>query len=123
VEGLTLNAEAGNNTDDTINVGNGNLDLLGGAVTVNGGPNTDLVNVNDQLNPAAGTYTMNVTTLTRPRFGGLTYAGIEDFVLNAETGFNVFNILGTPLTMTTTIRQNGGRVNVLGATGPLIILP
>jgi hypothetical protein len=35
----------------------------------------------------------------------------------------VFNILGPPLTMTTTIRQNVGRVNVLGATGPLKILP
>src|SRR5262249_35088188 len=99
------------------------LDLLDGFVTVNGGLNNDTVNVNDQLNPAADTYTMNVTTLTRPNFAGLRYTGIENFVLNAETGFNVFNILRTPLTMTTTIRRNVGTVNVPGTTGPLIILP
>jgi hypothetical protein len=101
VEGLTLNAEAGDNTvninsttagvaltvnagagDDTINVGNGDLDNLLGAVTVNGQGGNDTINVNDTLNPAADTYTLTGTTLTRPRFGGLTYAGIEIFVLN-----------------------------------------
>ena len=116
---VTVNAGPGN---DTINVGNGNLDNLPGAVTVNGQGGIDTVNVNDTA-PFSDTYTITNTTLSRIIFGGLTYSGIENFVLNAETGFNVFNVFGTPLTMTTTINKNGGKVNILGPHGPLIINP
>ena len=143
IEGLTLNAETGNNTininstafgvpvtvnaglgNDTINVGNGNLDNLPGAVTVNGQGGVDTVNVNDQTAPFSDTYTITNTTLSRIIFGGLTYSGIENFVLNAETGFfNVFNIFGTPLTMTMTINMNGGTPIFIGPHGPLFINP
>ncbi len=142
IEGLALYAESGNNTininssaagvpltvnagagNDTINVGNGNLNNLKGAVTVNGQAGTDKVNVNDQSNASGDTYTMKPTTLAPPFFAGLTYAGIETFVLNAETGFNTFNILGTPLAMKTTINKHGGTVKILGPTGPLFVNP
>jgi hypothetical protein len=144
VEGMTLNAEAGSNTininstaagvpvtvnagagNDTVNVGSGNLDLLRGAVTVNGQAGTDRVNVNDQNLAFNDTYSITNTTVTRPIFGGLTYGTIEFLTINAQTGKNVFNIFGTPATVSTTINGNGGgdTFNILGPVGPLTINP
>src|SRR5262249_14733429 len=62
---LTVNAGGGN---DTINVGNGNLDNLKGAVAVNGQAGTDKVNVSDQANARGDTYTVTSSTVARPTF-------------------------------------------------------
>jgi hypothetical protein len=114
VEGLTLNAESGDNLvninstalgvpvtinagggNDIINVGNGNLDLLPGAVTVNGQAGTDMVNINDQSVPYSDTYTVTSSTLSRFIFGGLTYGAVEGLTLNAESGNNTINVAST----------------------------
>jgi Ca2+-binding RTX toxin-like protein len=97
---VTINAGDG---DDTITVGSGDLDLLEGAVTVNGENDTDKVIVNDQTAGYSDYYTLTGTTVTRDRFGGLTYGTAEGLTLNAESGSNIIKVhsitSGTPVTI------------------------
>src|SRR5262245_18938115 len=53
----------GRNNNDTITIGNGKLDRLPYAVSVQGGPGTDIVNVNDQAAAFGDSYTITGTTL------------------------------------------------------------
>ena len=106
---VTVNPGAGN---DTVDVGNGNLNNLQGAVRVNGQETgNDFVNVNDQSNAIAPTYTITSTTVSRfpGFFGGLTYSGIKGLRLNGSSGADTYNVVstaaGTPVTL------NGGNGN------------
>ena len=101
VEGLTLNAESGNNTinvngtaavclltvnagagNDTINVGRTasslvsgiSLDACHGAVSLNGQAGTDVLNINDQAAAAGHTYTLDGSTLSRDGAAAITFA-------------------------------------------------
>ena len=142
IEGLTLNAETGDNTininstafgvpvtvnaglgNDTINVGNGNLDNLPGAVTVNGQGGVDKVNVNDDKASFSDTYTITSTTLSRIIFGGLTYSGIEGLTLNAETGNNTININSTAFGVPVTVNAGPGNDTINVGNGNLDNLP
>ena len=62
---LTIN----NNSSDIVNIGNGNLDSLAGAVTFNGGGGTNTVNVDDQVAPFSDTYTITSSGLAGPSSG------------------------------------------------------
>jgi Ca2+-binding RTX toxin-like protein len=136
IEGLTLTAEAGNNSitinstawgvpvtvnaglgNDTVTVGNGNLDLLPGAVIVNGQGGTDKVTVNDQTAPYSDAYTITGTTVSRIYFGGLTYSGIEGLLLTAETGNNSITILTSALDIPVAVYGDAGNDSILGGTG------
>ena len=71
----------------------------------------DFVNVNDQSNAIAPTYTITSTTVSRfpGFFGGLTYSGIKGLRLNGSSGADTYNVVstaaGTPVTL------NGGNGN------------
>jgi hypothetical protein len=126
--GLTLNAETGNNTininstasgtpvtinddagSDTVNVGNGDLNAVAGAVTVNGSGGTALVNVNDQSNASVNSYAVTSSTVGRAGFAGLTYNGIAGLTINGGTAADTYSLnstaSGTPVT------ANGGASN------------
>jgi hypothetical protein len=71
-----------------------NLNNLAGAVTINAG-SASTVNVDDQLNAAAATYTVTATKVSRSGFGGLTYAGLGALVLNGGSLADTYNIQST----------------------------
>ena len=111
VEGLTLNAGAGDSdinlagslatTPMAINAGNGsdsiNLGALGGfasAVVANGQGGEDVVFVNDQV-PGTDAYTLTSSILVRSGFPGLTYGTSEQFGLLAQDGGNTITVNST----------------------------
>src|SRR5205085_8758350 len=67
---VTIFAGDGN---DTINVGNGKIGRAWGRESVDGGNNTDAVNVIDNSATFSDTYTITSTTLTRAGFDGQSY--------------------------------------------------
>ena len=87
-----------------VNVGNGNLDAVFGAVTINSSGGNIQVNVNDQSAAFGDTYTVTSSTVTRPFFGGLTYSGIAGLTLNGQSSGNTYNIDST----STPVTINGG---------------
>jgi hypothetical protein len=93
---------------DTVNVGVGSLDAVGGAVTVIGHNSADLVNVVDRNLAYSDTYTVTNSTLSRPFFGGLTYSGIGRLNLYVENGTNTINVLSTAATTLVVIYAGTG---------------
>src|SRR5262249_22382074 len=84
--GVTVNAGGGS---DTVNVGGGNsLSGIQGALTVNGQLGTNTLNLNDQADPGAQTYTLSATTLARSGAAAVTYGTFTSLVLNASSGGN-----------------------------------
>jgi Ca2+-binding RTX toxin-like protein len=131
VAGLTLNAETGNNTidinstpagtavtinddagSDTVNVGNGNLGNLPGAVTVSGAGGTTAVKINDQNNRFGQSYTVTATTVDLPGFGGLSYSSLASLTLNGGSGADLYNITGTSTPTTVNGRAANDTFNV-----------
>jgi hypothetical protein len=115
---LTVNAGVGN---DSITLGNGNLDPLRGAVTVNGQTGTDQVNLMDQGIALNDQYTVSSSTVSRRTaggaatpFAGLTYGNVEGLTLNAATGNNVVTIASTASTTPVTVNGNGGIDTLVG---------
>jgi hypothetical protein len=104
---LTINAGSGANVLDLTPTSE-NLNDLAGAVTINAG-SASTVNVDDQLNAAAATYTVTATTVSRSGFGGLTYAGLGALVLNGGSHADTYNILGTAAGSSVTAQ--GGAAN------------
>jgi hypothetical protein len=103
----TLNGGVYNNT---FNVGNGDLDYMAGAVTVNGGDGLTTIIVNDKNAPFTDTYTITNSTISRPYFAGLTYSGFDEAViLDGESGGNVYNVNSTTAAAAYTL--NGGAGN------------
>src|SRR5204862_3732863 len=67
----------GGANDDTIIVGNGNLDSTGSSVSVTGSSGTDSLTVNDNTAGFGDSYTLNANSLTRNFFGGVTWGAVE----------------------------------------------
>jgi hypothetical protein len=110
VEGIvpqtTIQAGAG---FTTVNLGPTSKDLdwlTSNALTILGAGTTTL-NVDDQSNTAAATYSLNATVLyVRPFSQGITYLGVTTLVLNGGQGGNTDNIYSTAAGTASTI--NGG---------------
>ena len=109
--------------NDTITIGNGNLDFLPYAVSVDGQGGTDKLNVNDQTAPYSDAYTITGTSVGRTFFGGLTYGGIEGLTLNAEAGNNTINVNGTAWGVPVTVNAGAGNDTVNVGNGNLDLLP
>src|SRR5205807_2631629 len=117
---MTINDDAGT---DTVNVGNGSLDNLLGAVTVNGG-GADAIIVNDSAASFNDTYTITSSTLTRVVFGGLTYSSVASLTLTLTTASAIDNLIGTALkavlsgnSLANSISGLGGNDNLTGGGG------
>src|SRR5262245_13604324 len=89
-----------------------------GAVTVDGGPGSDTVIVNDG-GAGSDAYTLTATALTRAGFGGLTYADIETLTLLAETGDNAIHVQSLAGGMTYNLFADAGDDTVTLSTGDL----
>jgi acrosin len=98
------------------------LDTIKGSVTING-DGLDTVNLADQGTSFSDTYTVTNSTVTRPFFAGLSYSGIANLTLSAETGSNVINVSSTASGVQTTVNTDGGgdTVNVEHTTGALTV--
>ncbi len=118
-EGVTINVDStakgtpvtinGSDGIDTIAVtAGGNLESLGGALTVNGGWGTDNLTLHDQLNGYNDTYTLTSSSLARSYAPTITYNSVAGLAVNAGTGNNLINVSGMSAGATTTINANGG---------------
>jgi hypothetical protein len=133
VEGLTLNAESGNNTinvtstsvpttlnagggNDTINVGTGNLGSILGGVIANGGLGTDTVTINDSTSPYAGPYTITNTLVNAPGsfVNGVAYGTIERLNFNAAAGDNTITVASVVPSVYYTLNGGGGNDTLVG---------
>lgn len=94
---LPLDLEANGDTDQpsTFNIGEGNLNQLQGAVTVNGNSNGSVVTLDDHLSIFSGTYTLGNDTVTRVGFAGLTCFGVSQLTLHGSIGADSFDIDAT----------------------------
>jgi hypothetical protein len=90
----------------TVNVGNSanSLDLIQGALTVQGQGGSDLLNVNDSGAGTAHTYTVSVASIARNGMATIAFAGIQNIALSGGpiTG-NLFVVSSTAAGTTTTV--------------------
>ncbi len=90
------------------------LDNLPGAIVIHGGGAGDSINLNDQGADFDDDYTLTSTTVSRLVFGGLTFDGVSNLTLFAETlvgtthGDNNINVNSTAAGVHTTIYGDGG---------------
>lgn len=127
LEGLTLQASAGNNTftvnstsvpttingnagNDTINIAQlgGNLDAIDGAVSLSGGNGTDTVHLFDGTSTDANSYLINDNSVSNLNFAGLNYAFMEGVVVNCADGANTIDIATTAAGVPVTVNGDGG---------------
>lgn len=104
----TIGAGAGNFLVDVSDQAE-NLDSIQGALTVNGTPS--LV-VNDQLRPAAATYTVAAATITRTGAAPISYANTGNLALYGGAASDTFTV-ASPLSATAVSIGGGGGTNTL----------
>jgi uncharacterized repeat protein (TIGR01451 family) len=100
----TINDGAGN---DTVVVGN-TANLLTGinsALTVNGQGGSDVLQVNDQADSSATTWTINSTSITLPSGVVISYDPVMSVILNGGLNNDFFNVTPSPIA---TYTINGG---------------
>lgn len=110
----------GGNDDDTMQVGNAanSLDQLLGSVSVNGGTGADMLEIRDQGTADGRTYTVNATTVSRTGAGAISYATLEELMLNAGLGDDTINANDVPATVRAAVDAGGGNDDVF--VGPLM---
>jgi hypothetical protein len=103
----TLNCGPG---DDTIAIGNaGNtLDGIQGLLTVNGQAGNNSLTFNDQGNPAAQSYSLSASTLSRSGMATITFLNVQTVTLNGGNGGNTIGVLSTASGVTTTVNAGNG---------------
>jgi hypothetical protein len=120
--GTTTSIYGGRGTN-TVTVGAPGLYNHGPLVIDGQGGNCTL-NINDQPDAIAQTYTITGTTLTRTGTADantISYSHIANLVLNVGYGVETINVPSTSLVTTTTVNGAGiDVVNVQGTGGPLV---
>jgi hypothetical protein len=100
---------AGGNGNDTINVGNAStLDTIQGAICADGGAGTNTVNVNDQNDTDANTYSFTGSTVERTGSFMLTFANTAALNLNAGKGNDTINVNALTAALAVTVNAGGG---------------
>jgi hypothetical protein len=98
------------------------LQNIQGGLNISGGLGTDVLNVNDQANTAATTYSMTTSGLSTSRSGTIQYQMFDRVNIYGGSGNDIYNVTGTEQKFTTTLAVGAGAaVNVKGTTGPLVI--
>lgn len=107
----TVEGEAGN---DTFEVGVGDYDTnIQGAITVNGGTDTDVLLLDD-TNDGGSTdrYILTRTTFTKNSpgmtVGTLTYSGVNEITLDGSNSSTPFDIQSIPTGVSVTVNGQGG---------------
>jgi Ca2+-binding RTX toxin-like protein len=112
--GTTLTVSGGS-LNDTVQLGTGDLDRLMGPVNVVGNAGVDSISIQDQMRVASDTYSLGTNSISRARFGGLTYQGVESINLEAQPGGNAFVVSGLPaIGVNIAINGNGGTDSMAG---------
>ena len=91
---VTIEAGTGN---DTFNISPAakNLDNIRGDVAISGGFGTNTLNLFDENNAKAVTYSVTSTTVTRTGSATISYSSVN-MALNGSSGNDTYNINGTP---------------------------
>ncbi len=115
----TIDGRQGN---DIFTLGNGSnsLDPLAGTMTLTGGADTDVFNINDQGDTDASTYGLdaNAGTFTRTGMATMTFGDqFENLTLNAGTAADTINI--TSSSSTTFTLEGGGGADVVSIAGTI----
>ncbi len=110
----SLYAGAGANTVN-LSPTNHRLTDLAGAVTVQGNGSATTLNVNDQADSLARTYTVNASTVQSPGLSPITYSALSSLVLNVGTGADTVNVEGTSAPTTVNAGAQTTAVNVCPA--------
>ncbi|HEV3385393.1 MAG TPA: hypothetical protein VG097_11310, partial [Gemmata sp.] len=104
-------ALTGGNGNDTFNVGSktNTLDPIQGAITISGGGDSDALNILDQGQTAAESYTLTPTSLTRAGIGPIDFGTLHAVAIDAAAGNAALTISGSA--PTTPVTFNGGKGN------------
>jgi hypothetical protein len=101
----------GGNGNDTFNLTPTSkfLDNIAGALTLDGGTGSDMLNVFDQNDTFADTYTITSSTVTRSFMMGLvTYLDMEGLVCQGGSGNDVYYVESTAARTPVTINAGAG---------------
>ncbi len=107
-----------NGTPSLMNVAKGSLDSIGGHLTLaftKGG--VPAVTLNDQNSTSNNSYQVTSTQLSRNGLVFASYSGVSTMTLNAGSGSDGINVLGTPANLTLTINADPGNDNVIFGNG------
>ncbi|HEV2292993.1 MAG TPA: zinc-dependent metalloprotease family protein [Tepidisphaeraceae bacterium] len=88
---LTLNGGVENDRFNFGGATTGNVDAIGGGITIAGGDGADVLNYNDQNNTFDDTYTLTATTVARSVSGTVTFGSVESLAVNAGSNRNPIN--------------------------------
>jgi hypothetical protein len=105
---------SGNGGADVFNIGNGDFDTnVRGPLTIDGGDETDTINLNDLTDGAGGdTYTFDhdgTSSTMKKAVRTLTFEDVEDFFLDASPNDDTIDVNGLLETVRLVIDGNGGR--------------
>jgi hypothetical protein len=125
LSGAPVTINLGNGTD-TVNISQTaqNLDNIKGGINVQAGTGIDSLNVYDQSNPNAQTFSLGASSLSRLGSAAITYGTRINFVtINAGNGNNTYNVSGTEASFATTLNTGNGQdtVNVDGSGGTFTV--
>lgn len=113
----------GNDGADTFNLTptGDNLDALKGSIDLLGGAGVDSVVILDQSNPSASTYSLSVTSFSRPGAASVGYSGDENVLLFGGSNDDTYNIESTELGAQTSIVTGTGNdtINVVPTSNDL----
>jgi hypothetical protein len=103
------------NGNDVVNISSGarNLNNIQGAIRVNYGLGIDTLDVHDESNTAAQTFSMAAGSLSRSGAAPITYTlGLDYVTVYAGQGNNVFNVSGVEPNYATTLFTGNGHDTV-----------
>jgi hypothetical protein len=97
-----------------VNVGNGDLAGVFGAVAINFGAASGVINVNDQNSTGAtSSYEINNSQVRKTSTGKtINYSSAAAIVLNASNVADAINVRGIPAGTSVTVNANGGNDNL-----------
>src|SRR4030095_8427244 len=88
--------------------GTGNLTLVAGHVTINGGIGTDTATLDNHSYGVVGETTITPTELLNSNFDGLTYGTLAHLTYDAESVGTLITVNGTAAATPVLIEPNGG---------------
>jgi hypothetical protein len=99
-------SDAGGN--DTFNVGGADLGYVPGTVTIDAGPGTDVINVNDAGASSSDPYQLSAGFVSRGGTFQVNYSNAEAVNLTGGTGDDTYSVLGTAVGTLLTITDSTG---------------
>jgi hypothetical protein len=100
---------SGGTGNDTINVGDDNVDLnIDSNVTVDGDDGADQLEFDDRESTGNDAYLVNSSVVSKTGFGGLSYSSISALVINCNADDNAITVTSTPTGTSLFVNGNQG---------------